>query len=118
MDLEHENRLLTTTGATDPPFGSQIDNHADDDRVSSSPPLSPDVKWYKLEWLWECLCWILVIGALGALVGIIADAQGQPMAAWRLQHSNISINAVVAILSALLKGSCLYIVAEVVGQAK
>lgn len=69
-------------------------------------------KIYHYDWLWECLCWLLGAAALAALAGIIANARNKSAATWRHQHANLSINAVVAVLSAVLKGTCMLIVAE------
>ena len=67
---------------------------------------------YQFEWLWECMAWLLGAAALGALIGIIETARDKSAASWRHQHANISINAIVAVLSAIVKGTCMMIVAE------
>jgi len=67
---------------------------------------------YHFDWVWECLAWLLGAATLGALVGIIATARDQSAGSWRHQHANISINAIVAVLSAIVKGTCTLIVAE------
>jgi len=115
MEVELENRPLTAPESAnlhkdDRITVSQVDEH----KASSSPP--PAATWWRAMhnsgWVWECLCCILVVGALAALFIVLDTAQDQPMAAWRQRHSNISINAVVAVLSALLKGAFMFIVAE------
>lgn len=66
----------------------------------------------KSEWTQEILCCLLVLGALAALIAVLNAAEGHPTTVWRDQHYNVSINAVVAVLSALLKGSVMLVVAE------
>lgn len=83
-------------------------------RTASSSP-SKQTIWHKIyhfDWLWECFCWLLGAAALATLAGIIANARNKSAATWRHQHANLSINAVVAVLSAVLKGTCMLIVAE------
>ena len=79
---------------------------------TETQPTARTKERYHFEWVWECLAWVLGAAALGALVGIIATARDQPAGSWRHQHANISINAIVAVLSAIVKGTCMLIVAE------
>ncbi|KAF2185200.1 hypothetical protein K469DRAFT_750395 [Zopfia rhizophila CBS 207.26] len=122
-DIELEHEPSTVPGAVLRPTEDQINDNAENYRSSSPlppPPPSPNL-WKRLRkwgWLWECLCWVLVIGALATMVTVLATAQNQPMTAWRDRHFNVSINAIVAVLSALLKGTSMFIVAEAIGQTK
>lgn len=63
-------------------------------------------------WLWECVSGLFAIGALVAMVAVLATAQNKSMTTWREQHLHISINAVIAVLSTLLKGTSMLIVTE------
>jgi hypothetical protein len=117
MDTEREARPLTATEASNSLVEEQISNDAGKHGAPNSPLPTPPTasRWKRLHnsgWIGECLSWILALGALAAMVGLIAAAQDQSMTAWQHHHSNLSINAVVAVLSALLKGACMYIVAE------
>ncbi|KAH7119981.1 hypothetical protein B0J11DRAFT_617002 [Dendryphion nanum] len=125
MDIDREKRPLTAAVADNVSVEGQIIDNTGGHSASranspspSSPTASNKKKVHFPEWGFECLCLLLAIAALAAMVIFIATAQNQPMTAWRRRHYNISINAVVAIFSALLKGTCMYIVAEVIGQTK
>ena len=112
MDLEREDRPLGPVEGVDHVMEDQSNRSKSH---NTSIPHRPTSSWERLldwGWGWECFCWILVIGAVIAMVSVIAAAQNQPIATWRHHHANISINAVVAVLSALFKGTCMYIVAE------
>jgi hypothetical protein len=63
-------------------------------------------------WILECMYLVLAIGALAAMVSVVATAQDEPIGPWRDSHLNVSINTVVAILSAILTGTCTFIVGE------
>lgn len=63
-------------------------------------------------WIWECGAIVLVLAMLGTMIGILFAAQGQSAAAWRRQHYNVSVNAVVAVLTGLVKGGCMFVVAQ------
>lgn len=66
----------------------------------------------RCEWLWEFCSCVLILVALGTLIGILHKAQAQPLPLWRRNHHDVSINAVVAVLSTVLKGASVFIVAE------
>jgi len=70
------------------------------------------------DWILECIYLVLAIGALAAMVSVVATARDEPIGPWRDSHLNVSINTVVAILSAILTGTCTFIVGEVTGQTK
>jgi hypothetical protein len=117
MEIECEHDLSTVTRAILLPTDDQTADTTEK-RESISPvrpPPSNTSLWkrlYKGGWLWECLCWILVLGALVAMVAVLATAENLSMTIWRDQHYDISINAVIAVLSTLLKGASMLIVAE------
>jgi hypothetical protein len=46
------------------------------------------------------------------MMAVLITAQDKPMTAWRDQYYNISINAIVAVLSALSKGTSIFMVVE------
>ena len=64
------------------------------------------------DWILECIYLVLAIGALAAMVSVVATARDEPIGPWRDSHLNVSINTVVAILSAILTGTCTFIVGE------
>lgn len=64
------------------------------------------------DWILECMYLILAVGALAAMVSVVATAHDEPIGPWRDSHLNVSINTVVAILSAILTGTCTFIVGE------
>ena len=117
LEIEREHEPSTVTRPILLPTDEQTANDAEK-RESSSPvrPSSPYremwMRLYKGGWFWECLCWILVLGALVAMVVVLATAESLSMTAWRDQHYNISINAMIAVLSTLLKGASMLIVTE------
>jgi len=95
----------------------EVDGHAESHDLSASPSRSPCTRhWSRrsclFDWTWECLCWMLGVAALGAMAGTIAQARDQSAAAWRQRHANLSINAIVAVLSAVVKGTSMLVVAE------
>lgn len=63
-------------------------------------------------WLQELFCCVLILAALITLIEVLRKAQGKPLQSWRHAHYDISINAVVAIISTVLKGASIFIVAE------
>lgn len=80
MNMEHENTPLTTIKAVNPSINDQINHRTHNPQTSSSS--SPASRWHNLlswDWIWECLCCILVIGALAAMISVIAVAHDQPM---------------------------------------
>lgn len=117
LDIELGHEPSTVTGTILLPIEDQTADNAEKCESSSPfqpPPPSPNLwkRLCKVGWLWECFCWILVVGALAAVVAVLALAESQSMTAWRDQHYHISINAVVTVLSTLLKGTSMLIVAE------
>ena len=64
------------------------------------------------DWILECIYLVLAIGALAAMVSVVATARDETIGPWRDSHLNVSINTVVAILSAILTGTCTFIVGE------
>jgi hypothetical protein len=52
------------------------------------------------------------VGALAALVSVVATAQIQFLTAWRHHHHNVSINVMVAISSTILNGTAMYVMVE------
>lgn len=65
-------------------------------------------------WTWtlETLFLVLAIGALAALVAVNLTVQDESIEAWRDRHPKVSINTIVAIISALLTGSCMFVAGQ------
>lgn len=60
----------------------------------------------------ETLFLVLAIGALAALVAVNLTVQDESIEAWRDRHPKVSINTIVAIISALLTGSCMFVAGQ------
>ena len=113
MDTILEDTFPGVTQADLPLMEDRTKKDAESSRSSSRSPPSNLWKRSRIwDWHLECLSWVLAIGAFAAMVAVLATAQDEPITTWRDQHYNISINAVVAVLSALLKGTSMFAVAE------
>ena len=95
-----------------------------------SPPSSPEQSplhsprpykgnkvWHYINiwWLWELLGWLLATGCLSAVVGILVKYDDQPLRRWPY---SITLNSLLAILSAVSKSSLLIPVASGISQLK
>jgi hypothetical protein len=49
---------------------------------------------------------------VGALAAVLVDAEGQPLGVWRDAHHGVSLNAVIAVITTLLKGTSMFILAQ------
>jgi hypothetical protein len=113
MDTIHDDTFPGVTNADLPLMEDRMKKDAEKSKsLSRSRHLNLWKRFLIWDWHWECLSWVLAIGALAAMVAVLATAQDKPMTTWRDQHYNISLNAVVAVLTALLKGTSMFAVAE------
>lgn len=62
----------------------------------------------------ELLALAATLGAGGAMIGLLKDYDGQPVFEW----NNISLNAIISILSVAIKALLLFPAAECIGQWK
>lgn len=63
-------------------------------------------------WLWESFSAVAIVGALAALAAVLVDAEGQTLRVWRDAHHGVSLNAVIAVITTLLKGTSMLILAQ------
>ncbi|EON63148.1 hypothetical protein W97_02375 [Coniosporium apollinis CBS 100218] len=73
---------------------------------------------YQKDWFWEFLSCIVVVVSFGVITTILACYQDRPQSDWAPQHYRVSINAVVAVLTTIVKGASMVVVAEAISQLK
>ena len=66
-------------------------------------------------WLWELLCWTLASGCLCTIAGILAVWDQRPLDEW---HHSLTLNSILAILSAISKSALLVPVSSGISQLK
>ena len=89
-------------------------SHVVEDREAPTSPAAGPSAWQRHAtngWLWECICGFVALGALAAIIVVLVTAQGRSAIMWREQR-HVSINAVLAIFSTVLKGCCMFIVTQ------
>ncbi|KAI1423211.1 hypothetical protein F5Y12DRAFT_553382 [Xylaria sp. FL1777] len=67
-------------------------------------------------WMWELLGVLTAMGVLGAIYGICRRYDSQRLPEWR--SATINLNSLIAILSTILRNLLVFVLAEVIGQAK
>ncbi|KAK8015349.1 hypothetical protein PG990_008645 [Apiospora arundinis] len=86
---------------------------AKDDTSSFKQAPPPPGVWS--QWWAEIITCMLMIGLLCALVGILSPYDGKPLPDWPF---HVSINAVVSVLSTVMKACAVYIIAEGISDTK
>ena len=66
-------------------------------------------------WIWEILCWLLALGCIAAIVGLLYSSDGQPLPSWRY---GITLNAIVSLLATVVVFSLVVPVSSSLGQLK
>lgn len=66
-------------------------------------------------WKWEIVNCVLAIGMLASIFGILKRYNGQRIPDW---GTTINLSTLVALLATLLRVFLVYVVAEIIGQAK
>lgn len=66
-------------------------------------------------WKWEIFNCVLAIGMLGSMYGILRRFDGQRIPDW---GTTINLSTLVALIATLLRGLLIFVVAEIIGQAK
>ncbi|OQD74569.1 hypothetical protein PENDEC_c010G03569 [Penicillium decumbens] len=96
------------------------DNEANDDLQGQSRLLSPTRQkqthksWYS-EWLWEFLGLVTSMVSLIAIIIVLWYYDGRPMPDWPY---GITLNALLSILSTVMKATLVFAVSESLGQLK
>ncbi|KAI1163443.1 hypothetical protein F5B18DRAFT_322689 [Nemania serpens] len=67
-------------------------------------------------WMWELIGILTAIGVLGAIYSICRRYDSQRLPEWR--SATINLNTLIAILSTILRNLLVFVLAEVIGQAK
>lgn len=67
-------------------------------------------------WTLEILSSFIGIGSLAALIAVLITANGQPVLEW--QWRDVTLNAVVSVLSTLSRVSALHVLSVAIAQSK
>lgn len=81
-------------------------------KTAFQPPKGANI--FKL-WKWEIFNCVLAIGMLASIFGVLKRYNGQRIPDW---GATINLSTLVALLATLLRVFLVYVVAEIIGQAK
>lgn len=70
--------------------------------------------WYS-KWIWEILGWVTSMISLAAIIIVLWYYDGRPMPDWPY---GITLNALLSILSTVMKATLVFAVSESLGQLK
>jgi hypothetical protein len=133
MDVAHANphnadvELLPRPQAfpSDEQFGKGLqasllenEDHADEPMEATSTDLSNAGKRPSIlaSLIWEILSLALAAAALFGLVAILRKHQNKEVPKWTLGHVEVTLNAIISIVSTLFRGSLLMPVAQSISQ--
>ncbi len=67
-------------------------------------------------WAWELVAAVVAVAAMGALLGVLAAADGQPQQSWAIGNTQLTINSIIAAIGTVVRLALLATVAGALNQ--
>lgn len=119
--IGHNESSTTKAASPHSPAGHEAFGSVDDPEIPDKPPHDVDERSQRdhrgfwQNWWAEMIFLILMFGSFAAIIAVIAPYQHRRLPSWPY---SITINALIAIFTVILRGSILFIAAKTLSQQK